>query len=81
MFLFKTRSKVTLEDKAIKTKTTNEILRTSVVGVKGTVCGGDCRNENSQKDQSLDSVQRRVTTLRKDAPKMKVIIKHTQRSE
>lgn len=81
MFLLKTQSKVTPEDKAIKMMTKNETLRTSVVGVKGTVCGGDCRNKKSQKDQSLNSVQGRETTLRKGAPKIKVIIKHTQRSE
>lgn len=60
-------------------KTKNETLRTSVVGVEGTVCGG--RKAKSQKDQSLDSVQRRETTLRKDAPKMKDVVKDSQRSE
>lgn len=59
MFLFETHSKVTLESKAIKMKNENETLRTSVVGVKGTVCGQDCRNEKSQKEQSLNSAQRR----------------------
>lgn len=46
MFVFETQSKVTLElDKTTKMKTKNETLRSSLVGVKGTVCGGDCRNK------------------------------------
>lgn len=62
IFLFKPTVQL-LKDKAIKMKTKNETLRTSAVGVKGTMCGGNCRNEKPQKDQSLDSLKRRDPAL------------------